>query len=167
MASKARACSTPHFPPTWPSRLWKSPAACKRKTAKSIWNWPPAQLSRAKTQARCAFTPGLRTCCRPMALCAPRRSQRPKVPTPMCKKPALSTTGWWPMRGANPRCVVVARATSKPCWRPATWAASAPTSTPCLWGCAARWACLHATCMAFAWCLRPLATKSCRATPPA
>ena len=28
---------------------------------------------------------------------------------------------------ANPRCAAAGRATSRPCWRPATWAASAPT----------------------------------------
>ena len=83
------------------------------------------------------------------------------------KKHAPFMTGSWPTLGANPRHAVAAKATSKSCWKQATWVVSAPTSTPCSSACAARWVCPPAMCMAFAWYLRPLATKSCRAIQPA
>ncbi len=43
------------------------------------------------------------------------------------EKPKRFTTGSWPTPTANPRCAAAAKATSRPCWKPATWAASAPT----------------------------------------
>ncbi len=43
------------------------------------------------------------------------------------EKPRSCMTGLWPTPSANPRSRVAARAISKPCWKPAIWAASAPT----------------------------------------
>ena len=86
---------------------------------------------------------------------------------PMSTRCSASTTGSSRTPTASPRCAAVAWVTSRPCWRPATWAASAATSMRCSSACHGRPACPRAMCTASAWCRRPLATANWAATRPA
>ena len=134
-AWKARACCMWHSTPPNSQPFVELTTRVQTRDRAVDWSSPAPVREDAAALAHCAAADGADPHRRHRARHRAARPSAMRAPTPT--RSAASTTGSWPTPGASRRCAAAARATSGPCWRPATWAASAPTSTRCSWACAA------------------------------